>query len=401
MNIKKMQINCALITIAPFPIGNVSTIRYSSYLKSLCNSGIKNYVFIISPTYMARHNLSKSGVHEGIYYDYMTKIAWRRNEFFIIKVLYYILGLIKSIFYLKKYKINCVILYHQETFAYYFYWLFLKLFSITFLTDKSEYPYGYSKMSWIRKKLELIKLKVFDGFIVMTHELFDFYSRSKSKKASIFHLPMTIDLNRYSNIIDIEVNEPYIAVVFGSHNRDGLYESIITYNHYRKLAKEKSFKLVLIGDYSRLPEWETIHEYLDVNNLLAHVEIKGLLPINEVPSILKGASCLLTTPNEYISGGFPTKLGEYLLSGVPVVATSVGEISKYLTNNIHAFLLEPKDYNGLSEKIFLLQNNPSIAHKMAYEAKKLVLTTFNSDIYAESLKEFLIQNIRRKKPFWS
>ena len=37
-------------------------------------------------------------------------------------------------------------------------------------------------------------------------------------------------------------------------------------------------------------------------------------------------------------GGFPTKLGEYLATGRPVVVTKVGEIPDYLEDGVNAFL---------------------------------------------------------------
>ncbi|WP_455591228.1 glycosyltransferase [Bacteroides sp.] len=391
------NIRCALITMAPFPIGNVSTIRYTSYLKSLLRSGVTPCVFIISPSYMARHNNRKYGVYNGIYYRYMTRISWRKKLLFLIKAIYYVIGLFKSIYYLKKNKIDCVILYHQETFAYYFYWIVLKILSIAYITDKSEYPYGFSKMSSLKKNIEIIKLKVFDGFIVMTHELTNFYSRVHPLKKDVFHLPMTINLDRFAHIQKDNSFSPYIAVVFGIHNRDGLYESVVSYHYYRNIAKDIAYRLVLIGNYELLPDWTRISRYIIDNNLSDYVDIKGELPINEVPKIIFNAKCLLTTPNEYISGGFPTKLGEYLLSGVPVVATLAGEIGFYLKNKKHAMLVAPGDYVGIAESLYLLQTDSTLALKISQEAKELVYEAFNADKYAKSLTDFLLSMIEYKR----
>ena len=41
--------------------------------------------------------------------------------------------------------------------------------------------------------------------------------------------------------------------------------------------------------------------------------------------------------NIQAKGGFPTKLGEYLATGNPVVVTKVGEIPNYLIDGVNAF----------------------------------------------------------------
>lgn len=391
------NIRCALITMAPFPLGNVSTIRYTSYLKSLLKSGVIPYVFIVSPSHMARYNSSKYGIYEGINYRYMTKVSWKKNLSFTIKVTYYIIGLFKSIYYLKKNKIDCVILYHQETFAYYFYWIVLKILSIAYVADKSEYPYGFFKMSSLKRKMEIMKLKVFDGFIVMTHELVEFYSKVHPLRQDVFHLPMTINLNRFRNVQKDDSLPSYIAVVFGIHNRDGLYESVVSYNYYRRIAKDSAYRLVLIGNYKLLPDWERINDYIKDNNLCEYIDIEGELAINEVPKVLFNAKCLLTTPNEYVSGGFPTKLGEYLLSGVPVVATLAGEIGLYLTDRENAILVPPKDYISIAKSIYLVQTDYDLALRLSRKAKELVYRVFNADMYSKSLADFLLSMIAHKR----
>ncbi len=400
MSMRENRIRCALITMAPFPKGNVSTIRFSSYLRLVAEAGADVHIFIVSPTKMAAVNHSVEGVHDNMHYKYMTRITWRNNANpnIVVKLAYYVCGIFKSMHYLRKYKINCIILYHQDTFAYLAYWLFCKIFAVAYLTDKSELPYGYYKMSSMRQKFHRWQLKVFDGFIVMTKALEKFYAGVKAKSATTFFLPMTINQDRYMNVRKCIPEHKYIAVVFGTHNRDGLYESLVTYNHYRKLVGEgEAYRLVLIGDYDKLPVRKELDAYIEENGLADFVDIRGLLPIDEVPQILFNASCLLTTPNEYVSGGFPTKLGEYMLSGVPIVATAAGEIPMYLEHGVHVLMAKPKDYQTLAEYIYQLQSDPIMAENLAANARDLVSTVFNADTYVESLIEYMGNMIGRKR----
>lgn len=72
----------AVVTQAPFPVGNVSTLRYTSYLKSLSKNGAFTYVLIYCPTRMATHIKQQSGITEdGIKFRYATDITWRKYTF--------------------------------------------------------------------------------------------------------------------------------------------------------------------------------------------------------------------------------------------------------------------------------------------------------------------------------
>ena len=120
--------------------------------------------------------------------------------------------------------------------------------------------------------------------------------------------------------------------------------------------------------------------------------ILGKQPIEVVPSLLYNSSCLLTTASTYISGGFPTKLGEYLLSGVPVVATKAGEISNFLEDGINSYLCEVDNWEDISEKLFYIHNHSFEAAKIGKSGYQLAITKFNILTYLKDLTFFLSQS---------
>ena len=391
----KKELRCALIFLGPFPIGNVSTIRIMTYCKALVKKGVFVKVLLIAPTAEAAVNKSRSGVVDGVHYQYITDITWnRKNVPKFIKLAYYVAGLFKSLEYIRADKINCLLTYRDEFLSNVFYRIATKMRGIPFIIDKTEYPVGYFKMPAFRKRFERLKLKMFDGFITITSELKKFYYREiKKPESHYFLLPMTMDMNRYAGLQKQQVDEPYIAVVFGTHNRDGLFESIKAYKKYRSLTTAKPYRLVLIGDLDELcknfRECNDIKSYIERNGLQASVDIKGMIPINDVPQLLLNADCLLTTPLAYVSGGFPTKLGEYLLSGVPVVATSAGEINNFLTDKLNILLSLPNDDDAVADHILYLQQNPREMEKIGQAGKRLVAEVFNADTYVDDLILFL------------
>ena len=382
------QYRCAVVTMAPFPKGNVSTLRYTSYLLALVKRQIYSLVLIYCPTTMAKHISYRSGIYKGIEYQYATKITWGKFDNLIVKICYLLVGLFNCVKYIRKKKINILILYGENPLIVNLFFLIVcKLFNVKYIGDRSEYPslkVRNSKVrSWIYKK----KIGLFDGIIVMTHELFEYYSSCSRKVHFCFLLPMTIDVNRFDNLGD-RYRLGYIATVFGVHNRDGLYETIKAFLKYKE--QNGSYNLWLIGNYDAMPNKEILDDLIYSSKLSDKIQILGKVDIDKVPKILYNASCLITTPNFYISGGFPTKLGEYMLSGTPVIATKVGEIPNYVNDKREVLLVEPGNIDDIADKILFVEKNPKVTMCMALNAEKKAKTVFSASTYVDGLLSFFM-----------
>lgn len=379
---------CVLLTLAPFPVGNVSTLRYSSYLKELVRKGIPSKVIIYAPTSMAACVKYSNGVSDGIDYEYSTKVTWGRISRFF-KPIYLIFGLISSIFIIKKYEANVLILYGENIFfVNLFYKIVSKLLNLKYIGDRSEYPSIKTRQSKLRIWFYKLKTSWFDGMLVMTKELEKYYKSCSKKNNFTFLLPMTITPERFEKVKKHNVEEKYIAVVFGTHNRDGLYESLNSFAYYiNKL--NGIYKMVLIGDFENMPNVIELKKVIIENKIENKIELKGKVSINEVPSLLKSASCLLTTPNFYISGGFPTKLGEYMLSEAPIVATKVGELDQYVEDKQDLLFCEKSNFKSIAESIKWIETHEIEAQNMGKRAAKKAKTVFNAETYVNKLVHFI------------
>ena len=130
-----------------------------------------------------------------------------------------------------------------------------------------------------------------------------------------------------------------------------------------------------------------------INNLSLNnrVLFKGKVPFNEVPTILSHAYILVTSqPNTVrASGGFPTKLGEYLSAGVPVILTDVGENTKEIKDNIHAFFVPPNNVDLYAKKIEFIIKNYSYAKLVANNGRNYIKEKFSAKVKTEELISFL------------
>lgn len=372
-----------MVFLGPFPIGNVSTLRISSYCRALVNKGYFVKVYILAPTAEAKINKERLGVDEGVEYEYLTKITWdKQNTSFIIKIIYYLFGILKMCRYIFKDNMDILMTYHSEIIFNSFIRFFTIIKKIPFVLDKTEYP---------RRKdyfLERLKLKFFNGIITISRELQRYYQKYNN---SIFLLPMSIDPKRYQGLQEVKRTDN-ITVVFGVHNRDCIEDSILGFIKFLKDTGNTSSNLVLVGDYCRLIE---IHNLQILNRTIRdsgfenRIIFKGPVPIDDIPSILKSSRVLLTTPRMFKSGGFPTKLGEYLLSGVPVVSTRVGELEDYLSDKKDILFVEPNNIDYISKTLDWVFRNEYEANKIGLSGAEKANKVFNAETYVNDLILFL------------
>ena len=382
------QLRVAVVTHAPFPRGNVSTMRYTSYLKSLQKLGVFTFVLIYCPTRMASDVKERSGIYNGISYQYATNPSWK-NYNLLNKIIFLIKGLFNSIKYLNKNEISTIILYGDNPFiVHLFFWIYTLFTGKKFIGDRSELPSLEERNSKTKLFLYGVKQRMFDGMIIMTKQLLSFYSQYSKKSNFLFFLPMTIDPERFNGVHKRKLKCPYIAVVFGTHNRDGLEESLMSFDLYCK--KGGRYHLKLIGDYANMPNKEVLDNIIHDSMYCSRIHILGKQPNNILPEILINAEILMTTPNSYISGGFPTKLGEYMLSGVPIVVTKVGELLDYISPDVDMLMNKPGDIDGISNSLLKLEVDNDLATNLSVNAELKAKKVFCADSYAQSLKSFLL-----------
>ena len=107
--------------------------------------------------------------------------------------------------------------------------------------------------------------------------------------------------------------------------------------------------------------------------------------------IMAGARCLVLARPDSLQAraGFPTKLGEYLALGRPVVVTKVGEIPRYLEDGVSAYLVEPGDVAGLAKKINEVFADPVLAEQIGISGREVALKNFDYKVHAEELRDWI------------
>lgn len=119
--------------------------------------------------------------------------------------------------------------------------------------------------------------------------------------------------------------------------------------------------------------------------MIAELDIKdsinftGVVPAKQMPQVLKNATVLALDRPDSLQAqcGFPTKLGEYLLTENPVVVTKVGDIPLFLKDGETALLAEERNPQEFASKlIWALEHNEEAA-KIGKAGALVALRQFN------------------------
>jgi glycosyltransferase involved in cell wall biosynthesis len=235
-----------------------------------------------------------------------------------------------------------------------------------------------------------------NGLVVMTSALFSEFKGYGNLK--LLHLPMTVDLNRFKDL-DLKLGgleNPYIAFVGVMDNmKDGVNILIHAFNIIQH--KFPNVKLYLIGGWN----YDTpLHlEIIKKLNLENRVKWLGEFSREKIPIILQNATLLvLPRPDsKQARGGFPTKLGEYLATGNPVCATSVGEIPDYLIDNESVFFAQPGSIESFADAMDRALSNYENAKRVGLNGKKVAEKEFHKDIQAKKLYDFLKELVEERQ----
>lgn len=397
--------NIIILSVYPFPNGFAATNRIISYSKGLIE--LRNNVInvIVRPTEKKSNNFNTNykGNYEGIEFYYPNKSCfWSDN--YLIKIFQIFYGFISSLIFLIRLKIKNkvdLVVVSIDSLPYDIsYSLFVKKIlktKVLFISD--EYPFVLRKNKNIYKYFPaLIKLvekfsyRYFDGIIVMTKALRNYFSRTTHNKIPIELILMTVELDRFEKINKLNQNNKYLAYIGDlTSEKDGLdimikaFAEIINYfpNYVLKIA----------GSTKKNEDVENLKKLVEQLNLTNKVLFIGKLKRKEVPEFLINSDLLiLSRPySERAEGGFPTKLGEYLATGNPVIVTSVGEIPDYLEDGKSAFLAEPGSVVSLKNKIIEVLANPLKASQIGKEGKKIAENTFNYKVQAKIMNDFFVR----------
>lgn len=403
MSAQKNIFRIGVIHIYNFPYGLAPTTRITAYCKGLVSSGHKVDILAFTPQEKGSAYPLRGECSGGNYFHFS-----RMPKFKIplitgwSLIIYSALRLLLHVYTEhKKEKYDAFILSFDEPYQLKFFSYFLRrLKGVKIIAIADEYPIPirkYLKDSLPERRILRYKdaYKHIHARILMTEKLRDFYDSQISIRPTLL-LSTIVDVDRFVNVKRLQVERKYLCYMGNMELSKDNVDNII-----------KAFALVS----DRFPDLDlylygaptqSAHVYLSSiindNKLGERVFLKGKASYIDVPCILSNATLLVSSQpdTKRAEGGFPTKLGEYFMTGVPTLLTDVGEISQYVTNRFNGYLVPPEQPVLYAQAIEYIMNNYDEALSVAQNAKQFILTNYSYHAAGRKIEEFvedLNQNI--------
>lgn len=365
-----------------FDPGAASTIHALSIVRGLDEHGLKaTWVFIFPNS----HSDKFDGSFKNITIKYLWKDSISQNK--LLRQIYKHISYARFFYSLKEG--DSVLLFGSK--------IYLKKLSnrkdITVFQELTEHPAvgKMSRLPFYSYKNYFKWAQKIDGVFVMTNALRQSFIAYGIKEDKVHVINMVVDNKRFDDVNTQKEGKPYIGYCGNASNtKDGVDDlirafAIISYKFH-------DIRLRIIGPK---PQLGSINDKLVKElNIVDRVDFIGSVPPSAIPQLLVNAQIVaLARPsslqNKY---GFPSKLGEYLLSGNPVCVTAVGDIPLFLTHKVSALLSPCGDYKAFARNLEWCLDNFSEAKQIGQRGRAVALQNFNYLIETKKMINIICSN---------
>lgn len=225
--------------------------------------------------------------------------------------------------------------------------------------------------------LERYACSKFDAIITATP-----FIREKFLKIN----PLVIDVNNFPLIGELDAGlswtskQQEVSYVGGIGAIRGIRELIQACALLRS-----STRLNLVGQFSEAtveaevsehPGWARVNDL----GLLDRVGVRDVMARS-----LAGIVTFLPLPNHIDS--HPTKMFEYMSSGIPVIASNFPLWKKIIEGNQCGLCVDPLDPHAIAAAIDYLASHPDIARSMGENGRNAIIEKYNWDVQARKLTD--------------
>lgn len=190
-----------------------------------------------------------------------------------------------------------------------------------------------------------------DGLVVISRHLHVKYEDAVKRKDTVRLIPVSAHAREPRT--REAFNRPARIVYSGSFAaKDGVDNLVAAFNSLR--TEERGIELILTGK-------GTEEDIATVKGMIAGskaIRYLGYLEDEDYYRFILEADilCMTRIDSNFANAGFPFKLGEYLATGNPVIASECSDVSYYLENMKDAVLTKPGDIQALKAAMqFLLK----------------------------------------------
>lgn len=383
--------NLVFVSTGIYPNQHAAAIRHSTIAQGIVENGHLVNFFILTPQPWGKSEIN----YNGVIYKSLNEYRGYNKLKKIVHYLNALKNLKRAMLKINENaKIDGLVIFSINVFLIKSLLAFARNNNFPVFHERTELPYivGYNNSiagivmyNYYMKKL----IPRFDGIFVISDKLKNVLS---SYNQNVEKILTVVDVDFFKTIESKLYNFSYIAYCGNMESKkDGLP---ILIESFAQLSEHfPNHKLLLIGENPNNLVMQHNLEIISKYNIENKVVFTGYVSRELMPQLLCHADLLVVSKpdNEQNSGNFPIKIGEYLATGVPVVVTDVGEISKFIKDGISGFLAKPNSTASFYQKMKEALSNPDLSREIGQNGKKLAENVFNYKIQANNLIKYISQ----------
>lgn len=249
-------------------------------------------------------------------------------------------------------------------------------------------PYYFITQSKSDLEREQRVIDVCDKVVVFTRKWKSYYLKTFSGSVNkLVLIRVGVDKDIFNDVFDRQDSLRSQSVIgyFGGIREDYGLESILKVMSALRQDKANKWSLIIGGTGNK--------NYMDgLSKLVQHLKVQdavkfiGYIPRNEIPNYLSKCSVAVNLRHDKSPGkirGFdysiPIKVIEYMLAGVPVVASKDGGMVELLGSN-YPFLVDPNNIEETASAIKKITLDKELARMVKLENKQKAAYFLNTNV---------------------
>jgi glycosyltransferase involved in cell wall biosynthesis len=418
--------NVLIVGDFSFPYGTGASSRVFNYARGLQAAGARVKVICVEPGGRGRDtlNVAARGAYRGVPFEYTygrttrpSSAGWRR----VLRLA----GWPRFVLEVRRCAaaadgLDAMLVYSRSLPWIALAWLSCRLLGATLLHEDCELPFVWKaetpRLRVRRWLFQRVAFKAFDGCLVISTYLDAYCRRYLRPGAGTLLVPILVDVADVSPG-DLGSGERGTDETGGGETggapappADGgnvLFAGSLDHPEVDDLlvafavvaAAFPEVRLEVLGAAKRAASLSHLRARVDQLGLSGRVEFPGALPREALFERLSAAR-LLVLPRPagaFSQAGLPTKVAEYLASGVPTVVTAVGDLPLYLRDGIDAYLVAPGDPAAFGARLCQALADPQ-APAVGRRGRRVAAERFDPARHGGRILAF-ISALREGKPF--
>ena len=223
-----------------------------------------------------------------------------------------------------------------------------------------------SKRNIISKASFLIS----DKIIANSYKGLENSGLSKSHKSKVIYNGIDINFEERYNAISRDFDLVCVANLLPSKDHETLITSVVKFcNEIRPI------KLLIIGDGPKMHELKQL-----IPNHLKHLIYFYGKSKNVFPLLAKSKVGVLLTNDSLSAEGISNSIMEYMVAGLPVIATKGGGTPELVQDGQNGFLIPAYDSEALINSIQFLLDNEVQCQLLGKHSREIIVQKFSTEV---------------------